>query len=339
MTASTLTPQTPAVEAATPAAPRPYFVRATHGRGKVFTEPVDVVDAITQSGLDYVVTLTDDDVIAPMTVPGGTVHVPMTGFKGVVRVNPDGGRSALGVVKSAYRICQNVDAFDFAQSLLDDFDANVVAAAADGNPLGARAYLALRLPQTLMAGGQDPHDVYVIVTNSHDGSSALTARVSAIRRVNGVEVVGTFVGAPMAYTIRHSGDVGAKMREAIETMETVNAWVQTYERATYALLGERMTEVEFDQFAKKVLPTPSGSSERAAQQWADRRLTLRRLFTDMPAQAFGRGTRYAAFMAFCEYVDRHAPTRGGDPDTVRIDRLLSGRATRAKEAAWKALTA
>lgn len=316
----------------------PYFIRAAAGPGKVFDEPVDVVDAIEESGLDYIVTVSDLDVIAPVQIPGGTTNIEMTGHKGVIRVNSDGTRGPLGVVKSAFRACQNSDGFEFAQALLDDYDADVVAAAAHGNPLGSRAYLALRLNETLMAGGQDPHDVYVIVTNAHDGNAALTARVAPIRRTTQAEVATALVGAPMSYNLRHTGDLAGKMSDAVGTMRMVRHWIETYESATFALLAEPMSQSEFGTFAKRVLPTPSGSKERAAKTWAARRATLIHLFEKAPTQAFGRGTRYAAFTAFCEYVDYHSSTRGGDPADVRADRLLTGRAARMKADAWKALT-
>ena len=317
----------------------PAFVGAAYnGHGVVFDEPVDVVDAIIQSGLDYTVAVTSEDVTAPMQVTGGSVNVTMTGFRGVVRLNADGTRSGLGVVKTSYRTCQNADAFDFAQSLLDDFDANVVAAAAYGEPVGARAYLALRLPNTLMAGGQDPHDVYVIVSNSHDGSSALTARVAPIRRVNNVEITAPFAGAPMSYTLRHTGDLGAKFRDAAATMSTVRRWIDTYESATFALLAESMSTDQFVTFAKTVLPTPRGASDKSAAQWSERRAALLGLYEKGASQGFGRGTRYAAFTAFCEYVDHYSVTRGGDPTTIRHERLLTGRAARAKSDAWQVLT-
>lgn len=315
----------------------PYFFGAARQHGKVFHEPVDVVDAIEASGLDYIVAVSAEDVLAPVAVPGGVVNITMTGHKGVIRVNSDGTRGPLGVVKSAFRACQNSDGFEFAQSLIDDFDANVVAAAAYGNPIGSRAYLALRLNQTLMAGGKDPHDVYVIVTNAHDGNAALTARVAPIRRSTQAEITTSFAGAPMSYTLRHTGDLTAKMRDAVGTMSMVKRWISTYESATFALLAEPMGDVEFQNFAKRVLPTPSGAKERAAQQWAERRATLTHLFEKAPSQAFGRGTRYAAFTAFCEYVDYYSATRGGDPADVRAERLLSGRAARMKADAWSAL--
>lgn len=316
----------------------PSFIGVAHGpTGKVFAEPVDVVEAIEQSGLDYIVQVTKDPVLAPISVSGGTVNIVMEGYRGVIRLNADGTRGPLGVVKSAYRTCQNGDAFTFAQSLIDDWDANVVAAAAHGNPVGARAYLALLLPDTLMVGGQDPHDVYVIVENSHDGSSALTARVAPIRRASGAEISAPLAGAPMRYALRHTGDLGAKMRDAAGTMQTVRKWTETYEQTTWALLAERMTRAQFEDFARKVFPTPAGSNENTAARWAERREALTAIFTKTPDQAFGSGTRYAAFTALCEYVDFHAATRGGDPTAIRRARVLEGRAAKTKALAWEVL--
>lgn len=316
----------------------PSFIEAAQTEGKVFDEPVDVFDAIEQSGLNYVVAVTED-VQAPIQTPGGTVSVPMTGWKGVIRVNPDGSRGPLGVVKNVWRPCQNADGFDFAQSLVDDYGANIVAAATYGKPRGAQAYLALQLPNTMMAGGSDPHDIYVIVTNAHNGNASLTARVAPIRRSTGSEIATDLLGASMTYTVRHSGDIEAKFQAEVRTMGMVTKWIETYEAASYALLGERMDAAQFKEFAEQMLPTPRGASERQAESWAGRRRALTDLFENAPGQAFGRGTRYAAFTAFCEFIDFYSPARGGNPQGRRSTRVLEGRAGREKAKAWKVLNA
>lgn len=314
----------------------PAFIGIAQVTGMVARDEMTVSEAITAAGLDFTVTRHEGQANVPLP-GGGTLALPQDGYWSTVRNNPDGSHAFLGMVKGRYQTIQNSDAFAFGQHLIDEYGANVAAAASFGKPLGTRTFLALALTETLNVAGQDPHDLYLLIGNSHDGSTGLTAAIVPIRRASMGEVVTNMAHAPQRWTLRHSGDIAGKFAEAVHTMQMVKQWIATYQRMTYNLLGTHMTVSEFEDFARRLLPTPRNAGKRSAETWANRRRVLVDLFENAPTNSFGRGTRYAAFCAVNEYVDHFAATRGGDPTQVRYARNLGGQAVRFKERAWAML--
>lgn len=313
----------------------PAFVRWAGTHGILNTDGMGVKEAVIAAGLNYEVTL--DDAAAVSRVTGA--QTMMDGFRATMRRDPNGGVVPLGVVKTRYAICQNLDALDFAQSLIDDFGANIVAASAHGNPLGARAYLALKAPQVMHLSGVDPHQMYVVITNSHDGSSGVTCTLHAVRDESGVDVAFDLGAAPQRWVVRHTGDLDMKYREATKTVEMVERWIETYEGMSRLLLGARVREQQVNRFVHAMLPTPTSAGKRSETTWARRRAELHELcITATEGHGFGDRTAMAVFNAACEYIDHHAGTRGGDPDMTRAKRALDGRNTLAKSRAWRLLS-
>lgn len=314
----------------------PAFLGVARVSGLVIREQMSVEEAIVAAGLNFTVTRHEGQTIVPVT-GGGTLALPQEGHWSTVRNNPDGTKAFLGVVKGRYQTIQNGDAFAFGQHLIDEYEANVCAAAAFGKPIGTRTFLALSLSEGFTIGGRDPHDLHLLITNSHNGDSGLTAAIVPIRRASMGEVVTNIPRAPQRWTLRHSGNIAGKFEEAVHTMQMVKQWISTYQNLTYSLLGTTMSSSEFEAFAQQMLPTPRNAGKRSAETWAERRRTLVDLFENAPTNSFGRGTRYAAVCAVNEYVDFHAATRGGDPAQVRYARNLGGQSVRFKERAWSLL--
>lgn len=315
----------------------PAFFGVAATTGHVFTADcgVDVDDAITEAGLDF--TVTTHPVFTQIETGEGVLDVEVAGHWSTVRNNTDGESIPLGIVKGRYSTIQNADGFAFAQHLIDDFGANVVAAGQFGIPLGSNTFLALKIDEVDAAG--EVHDVYCLLKNSHDGSTGLTAAITAVRRESMSEAVAAIPGAPQRFTLRHSGNVGEKYHEAIQTVKAVRTWMHQFKNMTDRMLGTRLTREEFTAVAETLLPTPRGVKAGAAQRWGHRRATLIDLFENAPTCSYGRGTVYAGFCAVNEYVDHYAATRGGDPTTVRYARNLNGKSQRFKEVAWRLLAA
>lgn len=316
----------------TPARMQPTFVRWAEYHGKVFAEPTSVVDALVASRLDF--TVSKEELLV-VTSNGAELDFPSK--VATVRNNGDGTRNVLGIVGSNYSVCQNAEAFAWAQDLVDDYDANIVAAASYGRVLGSSVYLALRSPDTITVG-DDVHDLYVSLNNSHDGSSGLNVRVTAVRPHAGTEVAVDLRRAHQSWSVRHSGDLALKAREAATTMANLRAWAREYEDVSYQLLATPMGAEQFTAFAKAFLPTPNAASEKAAEKWAMKRLELRELFEVSDHAAFGRGTFIAAFNAACAWVDERYATRGkNSPQLARAERAVDGRSAAAKQRAWSLL--
>lgn len=93
----------------------------------------------------------------------------------------------LGIVSSNYGIVQNKDAFSFIDLLcsgeLADRDHTPVITNAGVLGFGERVFITAKFPNPIILDnkGDDRVDMYIVFTNSHDGSGAVTGLVTPIR--------------------------------------------------------------------------------------------------------------------------------------------------------------
>lgn len=310
------------------------FMGLARAFGKTFIDrDVTIAEALEETELDFEVVVGE----CHGHLPDGTQDA-MPGWWTLHRKNKDGSYVSFSAVQSRYRVVQNTDAFAFGQSLVDDFDAAVVAAAGWGKPQGVSCFVALRTDRSLIINDTDVHDVYVLISNSHDRSSGVTATVVPVRVDGNIHVTTAMPHAPQMWRMRHSGDIGKKFRDAESVMRMVENWALAYEEVTSELLSHRIDDQTFEAFTKFILPTPESASDSSALEWARRRATLKELWKKQPSSSFGAGTCYAAVMTLNAYVDGHAPARGDAPDLVRAERSLNGEAAKIKAKAWNWLT-
>lgn len=309
---------------------------AIHGR----SEGMDLGDALSRADLDFTAKvvgvqsrpLPDDDGIT-----GDAEVMDFPDHRAVIRINADGSKSPLSVMKSRYRVVQYADAFAFGQTLIDDFGASVCAAAAYGRPMGVGGVVVFRLDRALLINDEDVIELFALLRSSHDGSSNVSAEVIPVHQLTGAVVNTEIPGRPQQWNIRHSGDISAKFADAENTMRMVEEWAVAFRGMTSQMLGRGMTSDEFATFTHRVLPTPRGVGEKSRTDWAERRRALTSLYETSPNVAFGHGTCYAAYMAYCEYADHFSPARGADPQHQRNTRVVDGSAAKAKVKAWNHL--
>jgi phage/plasmid-like protein (TIGR03299 family) len=122
-------------------------------------------DALKQSGLDWIVKQT------PIYTGGGN-HIP--NYKANVRDKDNG---ILGIVSDRYQIVQNFEAFEFTDNLLG---MGVRYETAGSLQSGRRVWLLARLPERYVINGERI-EPYLVFSNSHDGSAAITVAMTPIR--------------------------------------------------------------------------------------------------------------------------------------------------------------
>jgi phage/plasmid-like protein (TIGR03299 family) len=159
-----------------------FSVRATpwHGLGAVLDRPpASVAEAIEAAGLSWSV------VKKPLVIDRGPDwqldvlrYKKLHGYYATVRQDTD---DELGVVGERYRIVQNHEAFAFVDQLLGSAIHFETAGSLHG---GRRVWVLATLPEHVEVGG-DAVWPYVLLMNSHDGSTAVIAATTPIRVVAG----------------------------------------------------------------------------------------------------------------------------------------------------------
>ena len=100
----------------------------------------------------------------------------IAGYKANVR-STDG--RVLGIVSDRYKVVQNQDAFQFTDELLGE---GVTYETAGSLQMGWKVWMLARMPQRyIIAGDEIAH--YLVIMNSHDGSSGVKVAMAPIRVV------------------------------------------------------------------------------------------------------------------------------------------------------------
>jgi phage/plasmid-like protein (TIGR03299 family) len=159
-----------------------FSVRETpwHCLGVVLDEPpATVAEAIEAAGLGWSVAkepiaVDRGDKVADEWWAPRCEEIP--GFYATVRQDT---REVLGIVGERYRLVQNHEAFTFIDQLLGSA---IHFETAGSLHRGRRVWVLATLPDHVEVGGDDVRP-YVLLMNSHDGSTAVVAATTPIRVV------------------------------------------------------------------------------------------------------------------------------------------------------------
>ena len=139
-----------------------------HNLGIELNHPKTAREAIEMAGLDYTV----------MKKPRKVKPEMKEYTYAAVRIDTD---EVLGFVDQSYKPIQNIDAFTFLDTLVAEDKAIYETAGALGK--GERIWILVRLPGYINVHGNDIVNKYLLLTNSHDGSSHARVKLTPIRAV------------------------------------------------------------------------------------------------------------------------------------------------------------
>jgi phage/plasmid-like protein (TIGR03299 family) len=243
------------------------------------------------------------------------------------RFHKELGFSPLGVVGNYYEPVQNADAFTFCDAL--SYEGGLTYETAGSMNDGKRVFLSMKMPETIkVAGGKDNVDLYIMVVNSHDGSSPLIATVTPIRPVCANTVAMALSSAVSTFKIRHTKNATQRVEEARQTLGLTLKYQDEFSIMANHLLETEMSKTEFGLILKSVMPKPEETelNKRAVEAWDNKFSEIISLW-DAPTQDNIRGTAWAAYNAVVEWADWYAPVRpmkGESLDVRRAERIVSG---------------
>ena len=180
-----------------------------HGLGVMVAEALSSSEALTISGLDWLVT--------QQPIYTETGHL-IPNYKANVRSSDN---SILGVVSDRYSIVQNKSAFEFTDNLLGEGVRYETAGSLQG---GRRVWLLAKLPEKYFMEGEEITP-YLVFSNAHDGSAAITVAMTPIRVVCANTLNLALKQAKRAWSAKHIGNIGDKLHEAQETLELAHGYM------------------------------------------------------------------------------------------------------------------
>lgn len=219
-------------------------------------------------------------------------------------------RETLGVVSDEYRVIQNGDAFEFVEQLARSAGAKYHTAGSVRR--GRRVFATAKLPKSLVVVPDDVVDQYLLLVNAHDGTLGFHLRWTPIRVVCNNTLTAALHGhAGYQYTVRHIGDLDARLEEARSALGVAAQYFDAAGQAYRALAAKDLTAGRFEAFLDGFLPLPpvDAPSSEAAVAERDRLILARDRVRVLFEQGAGteipgvRGTAWAAYNAATEWID------------------------------------
>jgi len=286
------------------------FVGATpwHGLGNKVEEGITVSDAMVSAGLDWEVGLKD-----LVTIDGTPVNHRATYRKS------DG--SILGVVGPRYTPLQNSDAFDWFQPFLDAGECGLHTAGS--LHFGQKVWVLAQLNRDnseIVKG--DEVSKFILLSNSHDGSTAIRVGYTPIR----VVCVNTLAFAhshkeSKLLRIRHTRSSKTNLDSVRDIMDNINAEFEATAEQYRFLASKSYNQKDVEAYVKVVLGIEKTPDE-------DVKTRTRNIIEDIMERIEGseqsmsgvRGTYWAAYNGFNSYLNY---VKGRTTDN-RLDSLWFG---------------
>ncbi|MEZ5941144.1 MAG: DUF932 domain-containing protein [Planctomycetaceae bacterium] len=295
-----------------------------HGLGTKLDEPATAAEAIEAAGLDYQVNLrpieTDDGILIPQR-------------KAVIRTDSN---QVLGVVGNSYQPVQNHDCFGFLDSVVEDGRLRYHTAGALGQ--GEKIWMLAKLPDEIrIKDSDDVTEQFLLLSNSHDGSSALRVFFTPIRVVCANTLgVAERRNRGQGVSIIHKGDLTAKVTEAQEILGFAKRFYDDLGERIHRLASHYPSRRQLELYFMSLYPDHPESKNKRAENV---RQELLRLFEhgrgqEIPATKL---TTWAAFNAVTEFVDHHRSTRGQtnlERKSRRLESAWFGSGAKLKAEAW-----
>lgn len=215
-----------------------------------FQKPVTISEAVEAVGADYKVTkehlirVSDDIVKALLNNDMSSINFTLSkeqlisSHMATVRAETN---TTLGVVGSSYGVVQNSKAFEFIDIITSGKlggDRPIIETAGIlGN--GKRMYVSAKMPQDMYINGNSKDAVsdYILFTNSHDGSGAVTVLFTPVRVICQNTLNYALKTAQNKLIFKHTSRVGERLDwEKKENMERAIAVLKMHEKFKQSFL-------------------------------------------------------------------------------------------------------
>ncbi len=235
--------------------------KAWHGLGTIIEDYPTSADAIKYAGLDYTV-----EKRPLFTIDGNNLtsnnweaipHIEVPNYFATVRADND---EVLGVVGNDYEVVQNVNAFDFFDSIVGGKE-GILYETAGALGKGERIFITAKLPDYIRVGRDDVIEQYLFLTTSHDGLGSITAAFTPIRIVCNNTLNAALRGAANTIKIRHTASAHDKLNEAHKLLGISNQLVGELEKVFNHWARIRIT----DSAVKRLIQLAMAPSKEVLQ--------------------------------------------------------------------------
>jgi phage/plasmid-like protein (TIGR03299 family) len=225
-----------------------------HGLGTITLDVLTATDAIVAAGLDW-------DVVKEPAFGRRLVHnedgmgyltYPVPNRFNLVR---DTDKRFMSTVSDIYKPFQNRDAFSFMDNLVDSGEAKYETAGSLRN--GNVIFITMHVPHEIQVGGQDRHEMYILLRNTHDGSGRISVYVVMVRVVCMNTLTFAINGAQHTWGVTHTSDVKGKITEARETLGLSFKYADKFKIEAEKLMAVTVTDDQIIALLESTMPDRS----------------------------------------------------------------------------------
>ena len=276
-----------------PRTPSPYPDVAPspwHRLGVPLASPETMREALEGSGLDFtVVKLPLKDIVKQGN------HANLADRWVTVRTDTG---DVLGIVGKEYEPIQNRDAFGFFDRLVGANQAIYETAGAIGR--GERIWILAKLPGYIRVRGKDIVSKYLLLSNSHDGSSLVQMKLTPIRVVCNNTLTAALKSAG-EINIGHTINAADDAEEALSLLGFSNSLFDQIGVTFNRMALRKITDAQLLDYVKALVPDNEETQENTNV------VHIREAILDLHENGQGaelsRGTLWGAFNCVAEFTD------------------------------------
>jgi len=306
-----------------------------HRIGKVTEEALTSAEAIVEAELDWEVELrgmyTDE-----VFMGGRTKIMEVPDAYATVR-NSD--NKVLGVVGNRYTPIQNIECFDFLDTVLDDSSASYETA---GSLYGGKiVWMLVNLGKDIVVG-EDKTVPYLLLTNSHDGSTAIKGMTTPIRVVCANTLSLALKNNVTSFGFRHTNNVHQKIDQARKLLDINYKYVDNFQLEVEKLVDQQVTRDRFEEIIDATFPVVVPNEENTNSLQVQRSAVARGKITDMflnPEFSGQESTAWSLINAISNFEQWHAPIRKYGREEVIAMRTIKGTQSPMTDKAYNMLVA
>lgn len=234
----------------------------------------------------------------------------------VVRNHPfkNGANHIVGWVGGRYQIVQNEQLFTLADGILDGGGQWETAGSIKN---GSVVFGSLSIDRDIIVGAGEANDVtklYLMVTSSFNGSTAVTGGITPVRVVCQNTLNMALPGLVQKFKFRHTQSVEGRMQEARKAMGLTFKYADAFEKEANELYEREVTKQQFDDIIK-VIYTSKEDAQNSVTRAENKRDLLMQIWEGDTSEGI-RGTAWGALNTLTEHIDWHRKPRTDNPTGV-----------------------
>jgi phage/plasmid-like protein (TIGR03299 family) len=292
-----------------------YGEKPWHGLGTELKKPATAEEAMKEAQLNFTVEK------MPIFFNSPTKKlIEIVDKYATVRTDTN---KALGIVGSRYEPVQNSQAFSFFDSLVGEGEAIYHTAGVLGD--GERIWLLAKMPDYIkikgVNGKEDVIEKFVLLTNSHDGSSPTIAKLTPIRVVCNNTLSAALRGTEQEVRIRHTASSEEKLREAHKILGLTNQLYTQLGTIFNSFSNKKVTESQTKKFFEEIMPDNVLAKHNTRTE--NNRTKLFELYETGMGSEFSKGTVWGLYNAITEYVDheKYSNKQMKDGDFNKLEKI------------------